>query len=321
MTLAQAGGRPGSSGFAPLRWLLRLVRRLVVLALALVIAAAAAAIALDAKLRRSDVLGDYPGRPESAGGATWLLVGSDSRTGLTERQQEQFATGGDVGPPHSDTMLLVHQSDAGPATVVSLPRDSLVAIPGESGQNKLNTAFARGGARLLAQTVELASGVRVDHYAEIGFDGLADLVDAVGGVDLCLDEPLSDPLAGVDLPAGCQSLDGAKALGLSRSRATARADLDRMLRQRALAAALVAKLGSGWTLANPIRISALWRAVARDMSFDDSAHVWQLASLARALSGQASATVVPIAGFADTGVGNVVLWDQDKAKALFQSFD
>ncbi|ERG69417.1 LCP family protein [Segniliparus rugosus] len=314
MTPASDGERQGA-----LRWLLRQVRRLVVLALTLLVAALGAAVALDMKLRRADVLGDYPGQPESSGGTNWLLVGSDSRTELSERQQEQLATGGDVGPPHSDTVLLVHLPDSGPAVVVSLPRDSLVPIPGESERNKLNTAYARGGGRLLAQTVELATGLRLDHYAEIGFGGLADLVEAVGGVDVCLDEPLDDPLAGVDLPKGCQHLNGAQALGLSRSRATPRADLDRMLHQRALVTALVGKLGSGWTLADPFRISALWRALTTDVTFDRGAHVWQLAALAKALGGQPAATVVPVGGFKDTEVGNVVLWDEDKAKALFAS--
>jgi LCP family protein required for cell wall assembly len=301
------------------RWLGRLARRLAALALVLLAAIAVAAFVLDTQLRRSDVLDDYPGRPEAAGGTNWLLVGSDSRAALSEQQQERLATGGDVGPAHSDTVLLVHIPDSGPATAVSLPRDSSVQIPGESGRNKLNTAYARGGGRLLAQTVELATGVRLDHYAELGFGGLADLAEAVGGVDMCLDEPVNDPLAGIDLPQGCQHLDGAQALGFSRSRATPKADLDRMLHQRALVAALVAKLGSPWTWANPLRISALWHAATTDVVFDDSVHIWQLGALVKALSGPVTATAAPIGGFANTDAGNVVLWDEDQARALFQS--
>ena len=91
--------------------------------------------------------------------------------------------------------------------MVSIPRDSYVPIPGY-GEDKINAAFAEGGAPLLAQTVEQATGIRLDHYAEIGFDGFAVMVDAVGGVTMCPTEPISDPLAGIDLPAGCQKLDG-----------------------------------------------------------------------------------------------------------------
>ena len=117
--------------------------------------------------------------------------------------------------------------------MVSIPRDSYVPIPGH-GEDKINAAFALGGAPLLAQTVEQATGLRLDHYAEIGFDGFAEMVDAVGGVTMCLPEPISDPLAGIDLPAGCQELDGRSALGYVRTRATPRADLDRMTNQRAV---------------------------------------------------------------------------------------
>ena len=122
--------------------------------------------------------------------------------------------------------------------MVSIPRDSYVEIP-DHGQDKINAAFAIGGASLLAQTVEQATGMRLDHYAEIGFDGFDQMVDAVGGVTMCLPEPISDPLAGIELPAGCQELDGRNALGYVRSRATPRADLDRMINQRQSMSALI----------------------------------------------------------------------------------
>ena len=99
--------------------------------------------------------------------------------------------------------------------MVSIPRDSYVEIPGY-GSDKINAAFVEGGAPLLAQTVEQATGLRMDHYAEIGFDGFAVMVDAVGGVTMCPAEPIDDPLAGINLPAGCQELDGRSALGYVR---------------------------------------------------------------------------------------------------------
>src|SRR4029077_11604164 len=104
-----------------------------------------------------------------------------------------------------------------PTTMVSIPRDSYVPIPGY-GEDKINAAFAAGGAQLLAQTVERATGIRLDHYAEIGFDGFAVLVDAVGGVTMCPTEPISDPLAGIERPAGCQRLGGGAAPRLVRPR-------------------------------------------------------------------------------------------------------
>ncbi len=114
-------------------------------------------------------------RPPGAG-TTWLLVGSDSREGLTPEQQAELTTGGDLGNGRTDTILVVHipalGSDA-PTTMVSIPRDSYVDIPGY-GKDKINAAFAEGGAPLLAQTVEQATGLRLDHYAEVGFGGFAD---------------------------------------------------------------------------------------------------------------------------------------------------
>ena len=140
-----------------------------------------------------------------------------------------------------------------PTTMVSIPRDSYVEIPGY-GEDKINAAFALGGAPLLAQTVEQATGMRLDHYAEIGFDGFAVMVDAVGGVTMCPTEPVSDPLAGIELPAGCQKLDGRSALGFVRTRATPRADLDRMANQREFMSALMHRSASPAVLREPAAV-------------------------------------------------------------------
>ncbi len=199
------------------------------------------AVWLDTTLHRQPVLTDYPNRPAPGRGTNWLLVGSDSREGLSAGQQQDLATGGDVGSSRTDTILLVHIPGLGsstPTTMVSIPRDSFVPIPGH-GEDKINSAFAMGGAPLLTQTVEQATGLRLDHYAEIGFSGFAVLVDALGGITVCPTTPINDPLAGIDLPAGCQELDGRNALGYVRTRDTPRADLDRMVNQRQFISALL----------------------------------------------------------------------------------
>ena len=154
------------------------------LLLVFVLALAAGGWWMDSSLHRIPALADYPERPATGKGTTWLLVGSDSRQGLTPDQQAELATGGDIGNGRTDTILLVHVPAIGssaPTTMVSIPRDSYVPIPGY-GKDKINAAFAEGGAPLLARTVEQATGIRLDHYAEVGFDGFAVLVDAVGGV-------------------------------------------------------------------------------------------------------------------------------------------
>ena len=97
--------------------------------------------------------------------------------------------------------------------MLSIPRDSYVSIPGH-GQDKINSAFSIGGPKLLAETVQDATGLRIDHYAEIGFGGFSNMVDAVGGVNMCVKEPINDPLANIDLQEGCQDMSGAHCLGL-----------------------------------------------------------------------------------------------------------
>ena len=217
---------------------------------------------LDTKLHREQVLTDYPDRPGPGRGTNWLLVGSDSRQGLSPEQQRELSTGGDVGSGRTDTIVLVHVPDfrsSNPPTMVSIPRDSYLSIPGH-GKDKVNAAFAIGGAPLLIQTVEQATGLRLDHYAEIGFGGFAALVDALGGVTMCPTAALHDPLAGIDLPAGCQKLDGRNALGYVRTRDTPRADLDRMVNQRQFLSALLQPRRQSGRLAQPV---ALVRGTAR----------------------------------------------------------
>lgn len=276
---------------------------------------------LDSQLQRAKVFTDYAGRPAPGSGTTWLLVGSDSRQDLSARQQQDLTTGGDLGSGRTDTLLLVHVPGFGsptPATVVSLPRDSYLPIPGY-GSDKINTAFAVGGAPLLVRTVEQATGLRLDHYAEIGFSGFAALVDALGGVTMCPPEPISDPLAGLQLPAGCQTLDGPAALGYVRSRATPRADLDRMAHQRLFVSALLDRAASPAVWLNPWRYYAVPRAAAAAVTVDRDDHVWDLARLGWALHGAPVTLTAPIGEFTGSDSGAVVVWDHELAAQLFEA--
>lgn len=274
---------------------------------------------IDTTLHRIPALTDYADRPAEGKGTTWLLVGSDSRQGLTPEQQAELSTGGDIGNGHTDTIMLVHipspWSDS-PTTMVSIPRDSYVDIP-DYGTDKINAAFAVGGAPLLAQTVEQATGMRLDHYAEVEFDGFARLVDAVGGVTMCPPEPISDPLAGIDLSAGCQKLNGRNALGYVRSRATPRADLDRMVNQRQFMSTLMHRAASPTVALNPLRWHPMASAAAGSLTVDSGAHVTDLARLAWALRGNLTTTTVPIGEFTGGDSGSVVVWDEDLADRLF----
>nr|WP_245650300.1 LCP family protein [Millisia brevis] len=285
------------------------------LAIGLVVLLIGSVFFFDSRLQRTDVMPEP--RPADTPGTNWLLVGSDSRVGLTPEQEAELATGGDIGSSRTDTIILIHiPSGSGPTTMVSLPRDSYVSIPGY-GQDKLNTAFALGGGSLLIQTIEQSTGIRIDRYAEIGFGGFAGIVDAVGGVNMCLPNPIDDPLAGINLAAGCQDLTGAEALGFVRTRATALADIDRMNNQRMFLSALLSKATSWSTLLNPWRMWNLTSGVTQSLTVDSGTHLWHLARLGWALRSSVVATTVPVGGFADTAAGNVLLWDEVRAPEFF----
>ena len=274
---------------------------------------------IDHSLHRAEVFTDYPGRPAAGRGTTWLLVGSDSRNDLSPQQQTELATGGDTGNGRTDTIMLVHIPAFGssvPTTMVSIPRDSYVPIPGE-GRDKINAAFAVGGPQLLIRTVEQATGIRLDHYAEIGFGGFAAVVDAVGGVTMCPREPIEDPLAGINLPAGCQKLDGRNALGFVRSRATPRADLDRMINQREFMSALLHRVASPAVWMNPFRWYSLASSASGSLTVDNGTQVWDLARLGWTLRGSTVTTTVPIRAFTSADSGDVVMWNKDEAARLF----
>jgi LCP family protein required for cell wall assembly len=297
-------------------------RRLLIILLAPIVLLAGFMSYLDIRVHRAEVFGDDAGRPAETPGSNWLIVGSDSRDGLSKEQRKTYHTGGGVGK-RTDSMMLLHIGDH-ETTLVSLPRDSYLPIPGH-GSNKLNAAFAFGGPRLLAQTVERSSGLRIDHYAEIGFGGFVGMVDAVGGVRMCIKAPVRDKKAGLDLKAGCQRLNGAQALGYVRSRhAFAGGDLDRVKHQREFLAALVHKTTSPGVLANPLRIMPFAQQASEDVTVAGGDHLWDLASFARAMrrvtSGEGRTTTVPVRGTGSApGVGQYVKWDTARATALFKA--
>lgn len=297
----------------------RFLRMVVFALVALLVISTGTALWADAKLQRAEAIQDYEGRIEDTAGTNWLLVGSDSRAGMTEEDAHRLMAGEITeGVGRTDTIMIVHIPRlGGKATILSLPRDSWVNIPGY-GEDKLNAAFSLGGPALLQQTVEQSTGLRIDRYAEIGFGGFANVVDAVGGIEMCLDEPLQDPMAGIDLAAGCQKLDGPTALGYVRSRYTsAGGDIDRVDRQKAFLAALSDKIASIGTLANPFRFFLLMGAVADSLTVNEKDHVWNLAGLGLGIAGGATQETVPVGGYIDTWAGNAVLWDEAAAEAIF----
>ncbi|MGA4540247.1 LCP family protein [Uniformispora flossi] len=286
---------------------------------------------LDSKIRHQDVLQDYQGRPAATAGTTWLIVGSDSREGMSDADKKKLRTGSADGK-RTDSMMLLHKG-AGGTSLISLPRDSWVQIPAydegkthvKAQKNKLNAAFSLGGAPLLVRTVEMATGMRLDHYAEVGFDGFVGIVDSLGGVDMCLDKPIKDEKSGADLPAGCQSLDGGQALSFVRARYfDPSSDLGRMKRQQQFLSALAKKAKSPSVLLNPFKGFPMADASLSAVIVDDDTGLFDLYDLFKDMGtltgGEGGTVTVPIKNpNYQTSAGSSVLWDDTKAKALFDA--
>ncbi|MFZ2501300.1 MAG: LCP family protein, partial [Nocardioides sp.] len=252
-------------------------------------------------------------RPGDQPGTTYLLVGSDSRAGLTKQERRELGTG-DAAGRRTDTIMLLHVG-AGPNLLMSIPRDSLVEIPGH-GTTKINAAFAYGGPRMLVRTIEQNTGIRIDDYVEIGLGGVVSVVDAVGGIEICPTEAMKDPLANLDIEKGCQQADGATALGFARSRHTsALGDIDRARHQREVVSAVGAKAASPWSVLNPVRYVGLARAGSDSLRIGESTGPLALGKFAWAMTrvtGKSGLTCgVPIADLA-------VHWDAERSAALFE---
>ncbi|WP_405644915.1 LCP family protein [Streptomyces sp. NBC_00019] len=220
-----------------------------------------------------------------------LLIGSDSRSGDGNARY-----GRDSGTERSDTTILLHLA-AGrrSATAVSLPRDLMVDVPScrqpdgsrtEPMFAMFNYAFQKGGSACTIRTVEKLTGVRIDHHVVVDFHGFKDMVDAIDGVRICLDEPIHDKAAKLNLPAGRVTLSGEQALGYVRARKSLGdgSDTDRMDRQQRFLAALVNKVQSNDVLLNPVKLYPLLDAATSSLTTDpDLANLRGLYDLVRGL--------------------------------------
>ncbi len=272
------------------------------------------------KVNRVDATPD--GERPSSEGRNVLLVGSDSREGLTAEQRQDLGTGADEGGARTDTIMVLH-TGSGESTLLSIPRDSYVEIPGE-GMNKINAAFSIGGADLLAETVEHNTGLRIDGYMEIGFGGFAQVVDAVGGVRICVKNDMQDEKAHLDIKKGCQVLDGPTALGYVRARySDPKGDLGRAERQRQFLGALMGKLVSPANMLLPWRTHSLGTKTAdtltigEDDSFLGTARAfWAFRSISK---GEGNSLNVPIDnGAVQTPAGVAISWDDEESEQLFE---
>ena len=254
-------------------------------------------------------------RPGDQPGTTYLMVGSDSRGDLSEEERKELGTGNAAGQ-RTDTIMILHTGD-GPNLLMSIPRDSRVAIPGHGDDEKINAAFAYGGPKLLTETIENETGIRIDHYVEIGFGGFVDLVDAVGGIEICPKQAINDKLAKLNIKKGCQEVNGATALGYSRSRHTyAQGDLQRAQAQREVVSAIGREVASPWTVINPFRYWKVNMAATQAVAVGEGmgpirAVMW--ASAMTNVDGEDGLTCgVPIADLS-------VQWDEEKSEQMFKA--
>jgi LCP family protein required for cell wall assembly len=249
-----------------------------------------------------------------------LVAGVDQRSGLSHHQEVVLHVGNDVST-NSDTLMLVHVS-AGRSrvTVVSIPRDSWVDIPGH-GMSKINAAYGLGGAKLMVQTVEQATGLTINDYAEVNFLGFVKVIDALGGVNICLPQAVDDTYSGLRLSAGEHHVDGITALAYARDRHSfATSDLARIQdQQKLLSSALTAAIHSG-LLANPVKLSSFLSAALSALTVDQNLNVSALADQLRGITGQdVRFMTVPLGNYDyHAPDGEVaVQWDQQAAGALF----
>jgi len=264
-------------------------------------------------------------RPAASDGYDYVLVGSDSREGLTAEQQKQLNTGSvkDAQGKRTDSIILVHvPAGDGKAALISLPRDSYLPIPGH-GHNKINAAYTLGGPKLLVQTIEAVTDVRIDGYVEIGFGGFSSVVDSLSGVDICVAKAMKDPRAGINLKAGCQTLDGPKALGYVRARySDPLGDIGRVARQRQFLGAIMHKAASPSTALIPWRYYGFATTAGGGLTVGDGTSLRDVTRVLQALrsvsDGAGLSLTVPVSNPAlPTHVGSAVKWDSPKARALF----
>ncbi|MEV7319189.1 LCP family protein [Streptomyces sp. NPDC093970] len=291
---------------------------------------------LDSDIARVDPFKDMKNRPRQGHGMNVLLVGTDGRDKITEKERRRYRLGG--APCHcTDTMMIVHISaDRERATVVSLPRDSYAEVPahtdGTTGRVhpahpiKLNAAYAEGGPQLTVRTVEDMTHLKIDHYLEVDFITFMRTVDVLGGVRICTPQPLKDSYTGLDLSTGAHTLNGGQALQYVRSRhVDAASDLGRMKRQQRFLASLIERASSSGVLLNPIKFRDVTRAVLGSVRADTGFGTDELLDLGRAMRNfspsSSEFTTVPIGqlGYAVKGIGSTLKWDQPRSDQLFRS--
>ncbi|MCJ0870937.1 LCP family protein [Streptomyces sp. AP-93] len=322
------GGPGRSAGPAP-DWRKRIKIGSIVLVSGLLVTGIGTYFWADSNVRREVDLSKVIERPKEGDCTTYLIVGSDSREGMSAEDKKKLHTGSAEGK-RTDSMMILAKCSSG-NTMISLPRDSDVEIPSfvgsESGKKfagtgkrtKLNAAYAQDGPELLVRTVEFNTGLRIDHYAEIGFAGFANIVDALGGVELNIEKGFKDEKSGADFKEGTQTLNGEQSLAYVRTRyAFAESDLQRTKNQQKFLSALASQAATPTTILNPFSLYPVLGAGLDTLIVDKDMGLYDMGSMFFAMKGISGGDGVsmnmPISG--QRG-GNLV-WDKAKVQQLVQ---
>ena len=292
---------------------------------------------ITAAIPKIDAFAGLDDRPKKESSAiNYLIVGSDTREGLTRAEIRKLKVGGPevAAGKRSDTMLLVHVSKKrDKAAIISIPRDSYALIPEHKNSqgkvipaaySRINSAFNWGGAPLLIQTFEEMSGLRIDHYIEVNFVGFVRMVDALGGVEICTKRDIDDPKSHLVLPAGRHVLDGVDSLKYVRTRYfDGLGDLGRMKRQQEFAGAMLRKATSAGVLLNPVKMVDFIGSALDSVVTDEDLNQSDLLTLGKQLRNLSASNVrtltIPLKyyNYRKNGVSGAVLWDPVLAPELF----
>ena len=293
---------------------------------------------ITAAIPKIDAFGGLDNRPKKESSAVnYLIVGSDTREGLSRAEIKRLKVGGTevAAGKRSDTMLLIHISKKrDKAAIISIPRDTYALIPEHTTSqgkvipathSKINSAFNWGGAPLLIETFEEMSGLRIDHYIEVNFVGFVRMVDALGGVEICTKKDIDDPKSHLVLPAGRHTLDGVDSLKYVRTRQfDGLGDLGRMKRQQEFAGAMLRKATSAGVLLNPVKMIDFINSALDSVVTDAGLSQGDLLTLGKQLRNLSASSVrtltIPLKyyNYSKNGVSAAVLWDPVLAPELFE---
>lgn len=293
---------------------------------------------ITAAIPRVDAFAGLENRPKKESSAVnYLIVGSDTREGLSREEIKRLKVGGtDVAAgKRSDTMLLIHISKKrDKAAIISIPRDSYALIPEHNNSqgkvipaaySKINSAYNWGGAPLLIETLESMSDLRIDHYVELNFVGFVRMVDALDGVEICTKKDINDPKSHLTLPAGTHVLDGVDSLKFVRTRVfDGLGDLGRMKRQQEFAGAMLRKATSAGVLLNPVKMVDFINSALDSVVTDEGLSQGDLLTLGKQLRNLSASNVrtltIPLQyyNYNKNGVSAAVLWDPVLAPELFE---